>query len=367
LAGHRLQLTPSCLSPIDPKVLAFMSDPPEPKGRAARAEAIRSLIERCLAGPDAALLLHMDSASAARDMDRIRAALGEEQLNYLGFSYGARLGATYASLFPQRVRAFVLDGGVAWFPSLEASLGASTLAFEAELDRFFESCGTNPDCAFRKEFPARTKESFDALLTKIATTESMPAVTRRTSIEEAWKAIYGDLVSHDWKSLDDELTLAAAGDDSALLRMAQAGDEGIDLGANWVIHCLDEPFSPGFSLANFDRLALDLSRQAPRTTRPLVEDMLFCASWPAHAGARRPAAPTAPPLLVLSSRFDAATPLEQAKQLVHDLGNGSHLVEYLGEGHGVLQRSACARATADQFFEDPKIAPVATTCPVDPH
>src|SRR5699024_249693 len=94
------------------------------------------------------LLAHVDTVSAARDLDILRAALGQERLDYLGFSYGTFLGATYAELFPERVGRFVLDGAID--PSLsysEVSIGQAA-GFEVAYRSYLEDCLRGPQCPF---------------------------------------------------------------------------------------------------------------------------------------------------------------------------------------------------------------------------
>lgn len=114
-------------------------DGPPPKFLLQRAQAY---VDACLAG-DTTLLPYASTADAARDMDLLRAALGEQRLSYLGFSYGTFLGATYASLFPTHYRALVLDGAVDpdRFINDPSEYGqAQAAGFELAFERFFQAC-----------------------------------------------------------------------------------------------------------------------------------------------------------------------------------------------------------------------------------
>jgi pimeloyl-ACP methyl ester carboxylesterase len=108
-----------------------------------------ALLTGCLSKSDPALLAAMNTENAARDLDRIRAALGEEKLNYLGFSYGTWLGATYATLFPQRVRAFALDSATVLARDLEGDIAEQAASYELGLNRFFEACARDASCKLR--------------------------------------------------------------------------------------------------------------------------------------------------------------------------------------------------------------------------
>src|SRR6185436_5513384 len=118
------------------------------------------LVKRC-AQLNKEILPHASTANVARDMDAIRALLGDKKLNYFGFSYGTFLGATYASLFPDNYRAMVLDGPVdanGYINTPSANLREQSAGFERAIGRFFTACavyqsfcnfgGTDPQAAF---------------------------------------------------------------------------------------------------------------------------------------------------------------------------------------------------------------------------
>ncbi len=120
---------------------------------------------RALSGP---LIENVDTASAARDMDVIRDAVGDPKLNYLGFSYGTQLGATYAVLYPQNVGRFVLDGAVDFLLSEQDLSAGQARGFEASLDAYIADCLTQANCPL----PARSRTSRSA---RFATSSSRPA------------------------------------------------------------------------------------------------------------------------------------------------------------------------------------------------
>ena len=118
-------------------------DTPEEQATAtARETALR---DGCVTNnPD--LVTHMSTADVAADLDRIRAAVGDDKLNYLGFSYGTAIGAVYASLHPDRVRAMVLDGSVSPGATPEEEALVQATGFERALQRFVDACNANPKC-----------------------------------------------------------------------------------------------------------------------------------------------------------------------------------------------------------------------------
>ena len=143
--------------------------PDDPAEVDAQLDAGRELADDCKAAPDSELLPYLSSSATVDDMDSIRAALGEEQISYLGFSYGTYLGALYADKYPERVRAMVLDGAV------DPSLGFEELArdqgvgFDSALNAFLDDCERN-GCGFGGDDPHR---AFTRLMAQIEA-ESLP-------------------------------------------------------------------------------------------------------------------------------------------------------------------------------------------------
>ena len=144
-------------------------DPDLPCGqdRAGVLADVRELTEDCAARNDAALLSQLATDDVARDMDLLRGALGEQQVSYYGASYGTLLGATYATLFPERVRHLVLDSPVhptSWQRPLPA-LTEQAASGEQVLDTYFAACvEAGPDCPFGAGRPA---EAFDELVDRL--------------------------------------------------------------------------------------------------------------------------------------------------------------------------------------------------------
>jgi pimeloyl-ACP methyl ester carboxylesterase len=198
-----------------------------PGSREAVTELRTALLSGCLAKADARLLGAMNTENAARDLDRIREALGEEKLNYLGFSYGTWLGATYATLFPDRVRAFALDSATVLARDLESDIGEQAASYDLGFSRFFEACARDAGCKLRgagasATEPAAVGTRLDALVDKARAGGGLPAGARRLSLVDLQFALADGLRTADWSGLASDLAAAEAGDASKLLESADA-------------------------------------------------------------------------------------------------------------------------------------------------
>lgn len=340
----------------------------------ARVDDVRKdLIAGCRARASEKLLSSMHTENAARDLDRIRIALGEERLNYLGFSYGTWLGATYASLFPERVRAFALDSAVVLEADLQAQLVKRAQAFDLGLTRFADACAKDKACAFHGGEPAPDiATKLDALVQKVRTSPNgLPAGARTLSIVDFQYAMADGLRNGSPTKLAADLAKAEAGDGSALLVRADTvagrkpeGTYDSTLVGLLAIGCLDQPLAAGTTVEGFRTFIRGLS-PAPRAIGAAGIPFALCVDWPWKRTAPAPAigAKSAPPLLVIAGRNDPISSYSMAQPLVDRLGNGSHLLTYEGEGHAAALRSGCVREAITAFMLDPTKPPKAASCP----
>ncbi|MBS2014390.1 MAG: alpha/beta fold hydrolase [Deltaproteobacteria bacterium] len=347
----------------------------DPASRSAVDEARRTLVAGCRARASDAVLSNLHTENAARDLDRIRVALGEEKLNYLGFSYGTVLGATYATLYPDRVRAFALDSAIVLEGDLQGQLQRRSEAFELGLTRFFDACARDNACAFHGgETATAIASKLDALVTRVRTTPGgLPAGARRLSIVDFHYAMADGLRNGAPSKLAVDLAKAEAGDASALLaradlvagRRADADYDSTIVGLV-AIACLDQPFAPGTSIEGLHTFVHGLA-PAPRSAGAIGIPFALCVDWPwkRTVPARPIDARSAPPLLVVAGRNDPISSYAMAAPLLARLANGSHLVTYEGDGHSVSLRSACIRDAVTAFMLDPTKPPKAATCPAE--
>ena len=157
---------------------------------------------------NADILQFVGTNNSARDMDSIRKALGEDQISYFGFSYGSELGATWATLFPDTVRAAVLDGAKDPYADSFQWDVEQSLGFENALSAFLAQCSADPDCAFHNDGDA--EDAFDQLMleldaTPMPTTSGRPDLTRAMALLATDDALYDDAY---WPSLAEALAAA---------------------------------------------------------------------------------------------------------------------------------------------------------------
>lgn len=358
--------------------LALDRDPALPGGlsRAQIDESARRLADGCATGVDPALLGQLSTDVVARDMDRVRAALGEEQISYLGLSYGTLLGATYATLFPQRVRYMVLDAPVdpvGWRQDPLGALLAQTVSAEAMLNRWFETCAAEgAACPFGGGRPA---EAFDALVARL---EAQPLLTPPTGKVPAGRVDGAALldaartaVFHPglWPVLTVALVTAENGDGraaiglgSALLREPDGSLNGL-IESNLAINCMDKAVPA--DLAAHERNAEELRERAPRFGTQVAFGWLPCTVWPVQNADRFLDPLTgagAPPILVIGGREDSQTPYPWALAMAGTLESGVLLTRD-GVGHGSVGDGPCIDGAVTRHLTTGETPVAGTVCP----
>jgi pimeloyl-ACP methyl ester carboxylesterase len=318
----------------------------------------------------ARLLPHVGTRDAARDMDILRAALGDKKLTYMGKSYGTVLGATYAELFPANVRALLLDGAVD--PSIDARelARAQAVGFERALAAFLRYCAKDTSCAFRGD--GRLGERYDALMARI---ERRPLPTslgdRMLGPGEAVVGVIAPLYDRrtGWLALGLGLAEAERGDGTTLLRLFDGYVErrsGASYGnlmeANYAVNCVDRAATEGLAALSDD--ARRFTQQAPRFGALLAYGGLACAYWPVPP-VDRPgpiAARGAPPIVVIGTTRDPATPVRWSEALADQLESGVLLV-YDGDGHTVYGNGVdCVDDAGNAYLISLKVPKSGTRC-----
>ena len=317
-----------------------------------------------------ALLPYVGTQNAARDMDVLRAALGESRLSYLGKSYGTYLGAWYAQLFPHRVRALVLDGAVdPDTPSLQDDITQAE-GFQVAFRSFAAWCLVAAGCPLRGSSGASAAAagSVDAAVVRL---ESL--IVRANSVPLANKLGDGQLADGAmllngvaaalysksyWTDLKTGLADAFAGDGTVLVELANLLFERNPNGsysnladADTSISCLDRPWPR--SLAAWQAGASAASRAAPLFGAPIVWGSLTCAYWPVPSyPLPRIQAAGARPILVVGTLRDPATPYRWAQALAGDLSSGV-LLGWNGDGHTAYgEGSACVDTIVNDYLID---------------
>ena len=325
-------------------------------------------IARLCDNRDPSFLAGLTTANAARDLDVLRAAVGDQRLTYYGLSWGGMLGETYASLFPGRARALVLDSpgdADVWLNDPLRASREQAAGFEISLHRFFTACAAHQDtCRFGGDDPA---DAFDDLAARLDATPLDLGDGRRldgrTLRAIAQQSLYS---KQSWPSLAAGLVAAESGD-AAALRELVGSVTGRD----------HELLYDAFD--TYD----SVERRYPRAIAPYLEsaEEQFTASphfafgsyegisqlfWPirpqgAFYGPFHHAA-SATPALVIAGTHDPASPYQWGKRVVRELGN-ARLLTFRGDGHGVVTSfDPCALSAFVAYVERGTLPPPGAFC-----
>jgi pimeloyl-ACP methyl ester carboxylesterase len=339
----------------------------------------RNYVDACVRN-NPEIVRYASTANVARDMDALRAAMGEAKLNYLGFSYGTFLGATYASLFPQNFRSLVLDGALdadQYINRPSEHLRVQSAGFERALDRFFEACAANQEACvgFGGTDP---HGAFDELVrladaTPIPATGDDPRAVDGDDIN--WVASNAVYSKQNWPALARALVAARDGD-GTLIRQSSNNSYGrladgtFDAGLDryFVLSAIEQRYTS----SDVDTY-VDLGQHA--------WEMFDHAYWnagyselplglfPAHShGVFRGPFRTqnsSPTILVVGTTYDPATPYREAIRLVSQLRN-ARLLTMQGDGHTAYGgNSACIDAAVDAYVNSGTLPAVGTVCKQD--
>ncbi len=285
------------------------------------------------------LASHMSTVEAARDMDVIRAVLGQDRMAYFGASYGTLLGGVYADLFPERVGRMVLDGAID--PSVSALDSALVQAggFETALRAYVGNCVDKGNCflgASVDEGIARIGAFLESLDAEPIAGDRNRALTQGLGVLGVWAPLYDQA---SWPALDLALRQAFEGNGATLLSFADQyvsrGPEGYQdnsVEALYAVNCLDS--SESIPLEEVAAHEDDFLRVSPTFGRIFAFGLTSCGSWPAE-GQPVPTELTAAgadPIVVVGTSRDPATPLEWAEGLAEMLDSGV-LIRRDGDGH----------------------------------
>ncbi|WP_424213051.1 alpha/beta hydrolase [Streptomyces sp. BI20] len=318
------------------------------------------------------VLPHVSTVEAAKDMDLLRAALGDERLHYVGASYGTFLGATYAELFPARVGRLVLDGAMdPSRSSLELSRDQAA-GFETAFQAFAKDCSAQTDCPLGTGGPKGVATELRAFF-RTLDARPIPSGDPKRPLGESLATTGVIAAMYDetaWPQLREALAQAKDGDGAALLALADSYYERDPDGkyanlmyANAAVNCLDQP--PAFADPAAVEAALPSFEKASPVFGPgLAWASLNCAYWPVKAtGKAGPIkAAGAAPIVVVGTTRDPATPYAWAQALASQLDSGT-LLTYEGDGHTAYGRgSDCVDSAINTYLLEGKAPPKDKRC-----
>jgi pimeloyl-ACP methyl ester carboxylesterase len=348
----------------------FALDPqPDDEAELAALQAGNEELVAGCADRSGEVLPHVSTGDAARDLDRVRAAIGDERLTYLGYSYGTALGAAYLERFPANARAMVLDGGIDPTLTWDQLLEGQSSGFDRALEAFLADC-EKTRCAFRQAVRGELGAAYDALAARVET-QPLPGEGDRTvGPGEFSLGVGAGLYSraNGWPAIAAGLAQAQAGDGATLLAL---NDSYLDRGpdgyanvseANLAVNCIDRPWPR--ETAPYLALAERVERDSPRFGPAIALSGLACAEWPVEPVGQphRIVAEGAPPVVVIGTTGDPATPYAWSEALAEQLASGV-LVTYRGDGHTVYRAGApdCLLGPVDGYLLTGK-APEPLTC-----
>ncbi|WP_216911884.1 alpha/beta hydrolase [Nocardia noduli] len=351
--------TISCLTPQESD--AERADPPEdnsPAGIAEMEAENKAYADKCAERTGTEFLAHVGTREVVQDMDVIRAVLGDPGLNYLGYSYGTRLGSAYAERFPDRVRALVLDGAVdsSQDPVQESLRQAA--GFQGVFEAYSVECAAEPDCPLGSD-PTRAVARFRALVDPLWTTPAATTDPRGLTYDDAITGVRQALYTDElWQVLTMGLDELGKGRGDTLLQLADMYDGRREDGtyrntddAFNAIRCVDDPRIADPALTG--RQDMEYRKAAPfiddgRGTGAAPLDL--CVSWPVPntSEPHRISVTGLPETVVVSTTEDPATPYQAGVDLAQQLG--ASLITYRGNRH------TAALVAGDKCLDDAVVA-----------
>jgi pimeloyl-ACP methyl ester carboxylesterase len=355
--------------------------------RQLRAEA-----KKCAehSGP---VLPHIGTVNVARDLDVIRQALGDKKLNYLGFSYGTRLGAVYAAQFPDKVGRMVLDGVDTLTEPLTEQGIAGAKGQQAALDAFIDWCVKDIACPFGQD--ARTAREDVVRLVRSLDEDPVPTTfggpfTGQDLVGALSQALYSEEL---WPSLERALaSLLEDGDTRAIESFAEGGiawpvrqetgeetegtlvdEEDVPLdnlpAALMAVNCADDPDRPtaGQITRDLARLRADYERASPVFGVYRLTQVLMCHGRPKGTDFIREKVKDVdtPKMLLVGTRGDPATPYRWTVETAERLGSSAVVLDNRAEGHTGYGSSTCVHRKVDDFLLHGSLPADGSSCGAD--
>jgi pimeloyl-ACP methyl ester carboxylesterase len=317
-------------------------------------------------------LRHFSTENTARDMDLIRGGLGDDTISYFGISYGTYLGAIYATLFPDRVEAFLLDS--AFEPTddtVEEQYLTQLVGFEDAFDAWATDCQGDPDCPLRVEDVGATWDSLRVELEQDPVPAADGRLANRSVLETATVAAMYDPLS--WPILSLGIAETLEGDPTGLFQLADAyvgrrpdGSFATITQSNTVISC-----ASGFTseVPDDPEAFVDvLKTAAPRFARDVTVDSFGddCTDLVPPVEMIEISYDGDGVFMVIGGVNDPATPMRWAEEMTEALGPTAALVTWAGEGHGQLLLSRCLKDQASRLLRTGELPAEGTVCEPDP-
>jgi pimeloyl-ACP methyl ester carboxylesterase len=311
--------------------------------------AAKAVADEC-AATEGPRLAHLGTVDVVRDLEELRMAMGEPQLTYVGLSYGTLLGLLWAEAYPGSVRAMVLDGVVEPDETGNGTSPEQLRGIEDAFDAIAAACAADPACPTTAD--GGVTSAYDQLAAARTGTGGMTrlryAVFMATYGSERWPSL--------WRALHDALH----GDDSGIEDLADTYEGLVAYAPFALVTCLDTPHAA--SAKSWAKDAADAAEVAPRFGAALSNELLPCAFLPESSyEPHEVSAPGTPPILVVGSTGDVATPYDQAVDVARRLRHGALLTVDL-QGHIAIGASDCADQAITRYLVDGTTPAAGTRC-----
>ncbi len=333
-----------------------------PAGVAAIEQVYRNYAAECADKLGTAFLASVGTDSAAKDMDTIRQLLGDDQINYLGFSYGTQLGTEYVDRFPDRVRAMVLDGAIDPAEDTVDSIVQQMASFQTAFTDYAADCAKSAGCPLGTD-PAQWVNRFHQLVDPLVARPGLTSEPRGLSYQDAITGTFNALYTPQyWKFLTSGLLGLQRQNDAGDLLMLADEYNGRDPYGHYssgqdafnAVRCVDNqtPTDPAV-WADVDKRTRESApfQSYGQFTGYAPRDV--CAFWPVPATSSPHPASPAPPgsVVVVSTTHDPATPYEAGVSLAGQLG--AALVTFDGTQHtAVFNGDQCIDSAIVRYFVD---------------
>jgi len=333
-----------------------LDSPPEtPDEEQALIDASQAFNDKCEEN-SGTILPYISTKASAQDINSLRLALGEEKVTFFGFSYGSKLGTTWATMFPETVRAIVVDGAVDPNASSTEEGMSQAKGFEGQLATFLKQCSEKTTCEFHNG--GKAEAAFDKLVLDLdakplEVSKDRTPVTQGVLFTAVSQAMYSD---YYWPQLSEALSAAQNGDGKGILQLyddyyqrKEDGTYGNELEAFLAISCLDDPGAT--STKEVDSHIEEFIAAAPRLGGNFAYGY-SCALWPVKQAAKVTiTGKGAGPIVVVGTTGDPATPLDSTRKMALGLEQGILIVVDANQHTGYGANNCVVKAVDDYLIK----------------
>ena len=331
----------------------------------------KEFVQRCVDKMGKEFLANLGTANVAKDLEAIRTGLGDDKLTYLGYSYGTRIGALYAEAYPDKVRAMILDGAVDPNADQIEEEIRQAAAFQKAFDNYAADCASSPDCPLGTD-PSKAVDVYKSLVDPLVKHPAETKDPRGLSYSDAIVGTILPLYSPSlWRHLTQALSEIKEGRGDTMLAMADLymgrddkGHYNNSTDVRVAVNCMDKPhITDRAKVVDEDRRTREVAPFLSYGEFTGLAPLDTCAFWPVPATGDQHELKVAglPPILVVSTTNDPATPYQAGVDLAQQLGGT--LLTFDGTQHTVVfQGNTCVDDIAARYLVDVTVPPPNTRC-----